>query len=69
LVIELTFSEEHVRGSNVYITSGPTSARTKIQVIIRPKRSRDRRRAPAVTRARQLLAGLRSYLMATDDHS
>jgi hypothetical protein len=69
LVIELAFSEEHVRGSNVYITSGSTSARTKIQVIIRPKRTRDRRRAPAVTRARQLLAALRSYLMATDDHS
>jgi hypothetical protein len=35
---------------------------------MRPKRSRDRRRAPAITRARQLLASLRSYLMATDDH-
>jgi len=36
---------------------------------MRPKRNRDRRQANAVTRARQLLVSLRSYLMAIDDHS
>jgi hypothetical protein len=70
LVVELAFAEEQVRGNSLSNNAnGPTSTRTKIQVIIRPKRTRDRRRAPAIARARQLLAALRSYLMATDDHS
>jgi diguanylate cyclase (GGDEF)-like protein len=69
LVVELAFAEEHVRGNNSTNASGPTTTRTKIQVIIRPKRNRDRRRAPAIARARQLLTSLRSYLMASDDRS
>ncbi len=67
LIVELAFAEEHFRANNV-AASTPSQTRTKIQVIMRPKRSRDRRRPPAVNRARQLLASLRSYLMATDDH-
>lgn len=40
--------------------------RTVIQVSIRPKRNRDRRREDALERARQLLFSLKSYLMAHD---
>jgi hypothetical protein len=36
--------------------------------VIRPKRQRDRRRKDALERARQILASLKSYLMA-QDHS
>ena len=67
LVIELSFAEEQMRGANAVSNTSGTLTRTKIQVIIRPRRSRDRRRAPAVNRARVVLASLRSYLMATDD--
>jgi diguanylate cyclase (GGDEF)-like protein len=68
LVVELSFAEEHVR-PNGSAAATPSLTRTKIQVVMRPKRNRDRRQANAVTRARQLLNSLRSYLMATDDHS
>ena len=68
LVVELTFAEEHVLQGNSDTATTPSHTRTKIQVVMRPKRNRDRRHANAVTRARQLLTSLRSYLMATDDH-
>ena len=69
LIIELSFAEEHMRGNGA--ASGPsgTTTRTKIRVVMRPRRNRDRRRAAAVARARQLLASLRSYLMAADDRA
>jgi diguanylate cyclase (GGDEF)-like protein len=45
------------------------SLRTVIHITIRPKRNRDRRRGDASDRARLLLLGLKSYLMAQDyDH-
>jgi hypothetical protein len=69
LVVELNFTEQRVRQSSSGTAASPSQTRTKIQVVMRPKRNRDRRQANAVTRARQLLASLRSYLMAIDDHS
>jgi diguanylate cyclase (GGDEF)-like protein/PAS domain S-box-containing protein len=42
------------------------SLRTLVRVSVRPKRNRDRRRADALERARQLLSSLKSYLMAQD---
>lgn len=42
------------------------SLRTLVKVSIRPIRNRDRRRRDIVQRARQLVASLRSYLMAQD---
>jgi diguanylate cyclase (GGDEF)-like protein len=68
LVVELSFAEEHVRSNGVVGSTGSVT-RTKIRVVMRPKRNRDRRRSNAINRARQLLSSLRSYLMATDDHS
>jgi hypothetical protein len=45
------------------------SVRTVVHVTIRPKRHRDRRRRDSTERARRLLLGLKSYLMAQDyDH-
>jgi diguanylate cyclase (GGDEF)-like protein len=67
LVVELSFAEEHVRGNVGSHAPSGTITRTKIQVVMRPKRNRDRRHANAIGRARQLLASLRSYLMASDD--
>ncbi len=66
--MELTFVEE--RGAGKHPAQGQsTFLRTRIQVLIRPKRGRDRRRADAVERARYLLSSLRSYLMASEVRS
>ena len=43
-----------------------TELRTVVQITIRPKRQRDRRRNDADERARQLFVSLKSYLMAQD---
>ena len=40
--------------------------RTLVQITIRPKRQRDRRRNGAGERARQMFVSLKSYLMAQD---
>jgi diguanylate cyclase (GGDEF)-like protein len=47
-------------------STGGSDLRTVVHVEIRPKRHRDRRRRDADERARQLLASLKSYLMAED---
>jgi hypothetical protein len=38
-----------------------------VEVTIRPRRDRDRRREATVERARRLLGSLKSYLMARED--
>ncbi|MEO8496343.1 MAG: diguanylate cyclase [Planctomycetota bacterium] len=62
-VMELTFDE-------VSNGSGPRGAvfqqQTIIQVVVRPRRQRDRRCRDVQERARQLLVSLKSYLMAHD---
>ena len=63
LLAELTLAETNSAGQN----GGGTVTRTKIHVVIRPRRDRDRRRSTAVGKARRLLASLRSYLMAIDE--
>jgi hypothetical protein len=65
-LLELTFSEEQV---HVELGGGMRTAeqlRTRVRVAIRPRRQRDRRHRELHVHARQLLASLRSYLMATD---
>jgi hypothetical protein len=62
-LIELTFEESNEPGNN---KKAAIQSRTVIQVVIRPKRQRDRRRRDAAERARQLLLSLKSYLMASD---
>ena len=56
LSVELRFEER---------TSGG-SVQTIINVVIRPKRGRDRRKSDSVERARQVLGSLKSYLIAQD---
>jgi diguanylate cyclase (GGDEF)-like protein len=46
--------------------SDTTALRTLIEVVVRPVKNRDRRRADAVERSRQLLTSLKSYFMAHD---
>lgn len=65
-LLELTFSEEQV---HVELGGGMRTAdqlRTRVRVAIRPKRQRDRRHRELHTHVRELLASLRSYLMASD---
>jgi hypothetical protein len=42
-------------------------AETRIEVLIRPRRDRDRRRDATTERARRLLGSLKSYLMAREN--
>ncbi len=59
---ELKFDEKQQESAD----SGGKSSRTLVFVSIRPIRNRDRRRRNVVERARQLVASLKSYLMAQD---
>lgn len=56
--VELDFDEK--------TDAGGQWVRTMINVVIRPKRGRDRRKQDSVERARQVLSSLKSYLMAHD---
>jgi diguanylate cyclase (GGDEF)-like protein len=58
LSIELTFDQQAAEAAG--------SVRTRINVVIRPKRGRDRRRSDSVERARQVLCSLKSYLIARE---
>ena len=54
--------------------SSTVVSQTRVHVLIRPKRARDRRRSHAQEQARLITASLRSYLMASEvdtppDHS
>ena len=62
-LVELHLEETHQASER---RPGCKDLRTAVQVTIRPKRQRDRRRDDADARARQLLASLKSYLMAQD---
>lgn len=61
LVIELTLQERNLPCEGKQEGS---YQRTAIQVVIRLKRQRDRRRHDAAQRARQIVISLKSYLMA-----
>ncbi|MDA1050293.1 MAG: diguanylate cyclase [Planctomycetota bacterium] len=62
-VMELTFDEA---GGGTGPRGVVLQQRTIIQVAIRPRRHRDRRRRDMLERARQLLVSLKSYLMAQE---
>ena len=63
LLVELHLEETRQASED---RPGCRDLRTAVRVTIRPKRQRDRRRSDADERARQLLASLKSYLMAQD---
>jgi len=64
-IVQLKFEEERYQKDTSEPGSNST-ARTRIQVEINPKKARDRRRADLQNRAREVLVSFRSYLMATE---
>ena len=63
LIIDLGIHEESFAPEN---NPRAIFKRTRITVMISPVKSRERRTTASLERARQLVASLRSYLMATD---
>jgi hypothetical protein len=66
-LIQLKLSQKHVERSNTQGFAAGKYVVTQIDVVIRPRRDRDRRRDAAVEKARRLLGSLKSYLMARED--
>ncbi len=64
-VVDLTLDEEHVELDRRSMLPIHALLRTRVRVAIRARDRRNRRRADAADLARQLLASLRAYLMAT----
>jgi diguanylate cyclase (GGDEF)-like protein/putative nucleotidyltransferase with HDIG domain len=64
LVVELHFSEEEFATPDRDGISPRMGHRTRIEVSVRAKRSRDRRRENVMEPAKMLIASLRAYLMA-----
>ena len=63
--VDLRFGEETFSKSESADPNAGAVSRTTIHVTVSPRRNRDRRRADAADRAREVLASFRSYLMAT----
>jgi hypothetical protein len=66
-LIQLTLSQQQEERSNTQGFAAGTYAETRIEVLIRPRRDRDRRRDATTERARRLLGSLKSYLMAREN--
>ncbi|MGL4514361.1 MAG: diguanylate cyclase domain-containing protein [Lacipirellulaceae bacterium] len=65
-IIDLRLSQHKIEKSNASGMAKGSYAHTFIDVTIKPKRDRDRRRGQAMDRARLLLGSLKSYLMAKE---
>lgn len=66
-VIHLKLSHRRIEKTNTHGLAAGAYAETCIDVTVRPRRDRDRRREATVEKARRLLGSLRSYLMARED--
>ncbi|MEX0613104.1 MAG: diguanylate cyclase, partial [Pirellulales bacterium] len=66
-LIQLKLSQRHTERANTQGFAAGTYVVTRIEVAIRPRRDRDRRRDAAMEKARRLLGSLKSYLMARED--
>jgi diguanylate cyclase (GGDEF)-like protein/PAS domain S-box-containing protein len=66
-LVELSLSEKHVPSTSVDGRVTGEVTRTYATVAIRLKRARDRKKADVSAQATAILAGIRSYLMATDE--
>ncbi|WP_428303580.1 diguanylate cyclase domain-containing protein [Lacipirellula sp.] len=64
--LELEFSEERLEKTNSFGLAAGSYAQTVVQVSIRPKKRRNRRRDDQMERARMALQSLKSYLMAKE---
>ena len=65
--VEILLGEEQAARPDNGRATGRANMQTRIRVAVRPTRSRDRRRGDVLQRSRDLLASLRSYLMATQE--
>jgi diguanylate cyclase (GGDEF)-like protein/PAS domain S-box-containing protein len=65
-LLQLKLSQQHTERSNSQGFAAGTYVETKLEVEIRPRRDRDRRREATVEKARRLLGSLKSYLMARE---
>ena len=66
-LLSLKLSQRHQERTNTQGFAAGTYVETLIEVVIRPRRDRDRRRDATVDKARRLLGSLKSYLMARED--
>jgi len=66
-LIHLKLSQQHTERTNTQGFAAGIYVETRIDVVIRPRRDRDRRRDATVQKARRLLGSLKSYLMAREE--
>ena len=66
-LVEMSLQEKHVPSTSVDGRVTGEVARTYATVAIRLKRARDRKRGDVAAQASAILAGIRSYLMATTE--
>jgi hypothetical protein len=66
-LMQLKLSQRHQERTNTQGFAAGSYVETRIEVVIRPRRDRDRRRDATVDKARRLLGSLKSYLMAHED--
>jgi len=66
-LIQLKLTQQHSERPQSRWTSGGKYLETRIEVQIRPRRDRDRRRDATHEKARRLLGSLKSYLMAREN--
>jgi diguanylate cyclase (GGDEF)-like protein len=66
-VIHMRLSQQHTQRTNTSGFAAGNYVETRIEVEIRPRRDRDRRRDATIEKARRLLGSLKSYLLARED--
>ncbi len=66
-LIQLKLSQQHSERVNTQGFAAGAYVETRIEVVIRPRRDRDRRREATCEKARRLMGSLKSYLMARED--
>jgi hypothetical protein len=64
--IHLKLSQQRSERSNTQGFAAGAYVETCVQVVIHPRRDRDRRREATMDKARRLLGSLKSYLMARE---
>jgi hypothetical protein len=66
-LIQLKLSQQRAERTNPLGLAAGKYIETRVDVVISPRRDRDRRREATVDKARRLLGSLKSYLMARED--
>lgn len=66
-LVHLKLSQQRTERTNSHGLAAGIYLSTRVEVLIRPRRDRDRRKEATVHKARRLLGSLKSYLMARED--